>query len=262
MAAFQAFDDLERQALAAQPQVAIVLGSGMGTIASSLQIISSTPFSQIPGITAPSVQGHAGRLIIGEWSGKCVLIFDGRLHFYEGHSWDIVTRPIRIAHALGARILLATNAAGGIHPRLVSGSLMTIRDHLDWTKPTDGHRRASSASPYSSRLRNVIHDAADRLRLELQSGFYAAVTGPNYETPAEIRAMRSCGADAVGMSTIREIEVAYDLGMECAAMSCITNRAAGLVPDLPITHQDVLQTATANTRKVTPLIASFIEAVG
>jgi purine-nucleoside phosphorylase len=279
----------EETTRAAKPRLAIVLGSGLGRIADRLQQIVSVPFSQVPGLSSPSVDGHEGRLTLGCWGSKNILLLEGRLHFYEGHSWEAVVRPIHIIRSLGAQVLLATNAAGGIHPWLRPGSLMAIRDHLDWTSgvresfparhavdcneqhsPTSGWKRLptplqiinASPSPYSSRLIDLLQQAAAQLGMTLFTGVYAAVIGPNYETPAEIRALANYGADAVGMSTAREIQTACDLGLECAAISCITNRAAGLDEDAVITHQDVLHTAVASSEQLARLIEAFIEIVG
>lgn len=277
MSPVQPFASLTELALAEKPRLAIVIGSGLSPVASQVRVLHSVSFSQIPGMSQPSVPGHKGRLTLGNWVGKRVLVFEGRLHFYEGHSWDAVTRPIRLAHSLGARILLATNAAGGIHSGLHPGSYMAIRHHLDWTgssyrrpgSPSEQSLQHSehpesnliSTSPYSPRLLDFIQKSAANLNLELLTGTYAAVTGPNYETPAEIRALRACGADAVGMSTIREIQFAHDLRMECAALSCITNRAAGLDEEAPITHDEVLRIAKASSQQLTRLVESFIEKV-
>jgi purine-nucleoside phosphorylase len=265
---FRAF---EENVLTAKPRLAIVLGSGLASAIGHVKPVSSVAFSQIPGLCLPSVPGHEGRLTLGNSGGKTVLVLQGRLHFYEGLSWEVVTRPMRVIHSLGAKLLLATNAAGGIHPHLAPGSLMVIRDHLDWTQPfawrfPSGQRAigggAARPSPYSTRLIDLLQQAAARLGMTLLSGSYAAVTGPNYETPAEIRALAKCGADAVGMSTAREIETACELGMECSAISCITNRAAGLEKDTIITHQEVLDTAAASGQQLARLIEAFIELVG
>jgi purine-nucleoside phosphorylase len=258
------FSRLSELALTVPPQLAIVLGSGLATVTWGLRILYSVPFSQVPGLITPSVPGHAGRLTLCEWCNKRVLIFEGRLHFYEGHSWDVVTKPIRIAHSLGARTLLATNAAGGIHPRLAAGTFMAIRDHMDWTRsrawpiPTIHSLAPAGPSPCSSRLLHLIQEAATKADVDLFTGIYAGVIGPNYETPAEIRALQKCGADAVGMSTAREIQVAFELGMECAAISCITNRAAGLEHGAGISHQEVIQNAKASCGKLTILIEAFL----
>ncbi len=271
-ATFRRFEETTR---AAQPRLAIVLGSGLGRIADRLQPITSVPFSQVPGLSTPSVDGHEGRLTLGRWGGKNVLLLEGRLHFYEGHSWQIVVRPMHIICSLGADWLLATNAAGGIHPCLRPGSLMVIRHQLDWTpswppepRPSGRGTRSPPAnvidqpSPYSARLTELFQQTASRLGTTLFSGVYAAMTGPNYETPAEIRALTKCGADAVGMSTAREIQTACDLGLECEAISCITNRAAGLDEGAVITHQDVLHTAAASSESLAKLIEAFIEIAG
>ncbi len=258
---------LKRLAHEAKPTVAIALGSGLGPIAAELHPLLSVPFSQIGGLSAPSVPGHKGCVTLSKWSGRSVLVLEGRLHSYEGHCCEAITRPIRVAHSLGARVFLSTNAAGGIHPRLPPGSFMVIRDHIDWARPVLGRAvagsldRARQPSPYSSRLLQILLQEANRLSIDLFSGIYAAVTGPNYETPAEIRALRHCGIDAVGMSTIHEIEAAHRLGMECAAISCITNRAAGLDEGAAITHDEVLQTAHAASDQLARLIEAWIDKI-
>jgi purine-nucleoside phosphorylase len=243
-----------------EPTVVVALGSGLGPIAAELHPLLSVPFSQIGGLTAPSVPGHKRCVTISQW-------LEGRLHSYEGHSCEAITRPIHVAHSLGAKVFLSTNAAGGIHPRLSPGSFMMIRDHVDWTRSVVGRAVAGSLesatqpSPYSARLLQLLQQEANRLYMDLSSGTYAAVIGPNYETPAEIRALRHCGIDAVGMSTIHEIEAAHHLGMECAAISCITNRAAGLDEGAAITHDEVLQTANAGSRQLARLIEAWIERI-
>jgi purine-nucleoside phosphorylase len=241
-----------------------VLGSGLGDVAHRLNQPLPVPFAQIPGLAAASVAGHGGRLTLGKWAGKRVLVFEGRLHRYEGHDWDSVLTPVRTAKLLGARIFLATNAAGGIADALCPGSLMAIRDHFDWTRPYcwrlpgPGGTGPRRPSPYSPRLLQVLDTSARALAMELAHGVYAAVTGPCYETPAEIRAMRSLGADAVGMSTAREIQAGHDGGLECAALSCITNRAAGLSPG-PLHHEEVLRIAAGQSGRLADLVERFLE---
>src|SRR5262249_10884597 len=158
------------------------------------------------------------------WGGRRVLVFEGRLHYYEGHSWDRVAEPVRLAHRLGARVLLATNAAGGIHPLLGPGSLMALRDHIRWNVPRPwlAALAAPRPSPYSPRSLEALSEAGRRIGVELLRGVCASLTGPCYETPAEIQALAAWGADVVGMSTAHEVETAAALGMECAALSCIT----------------------------------------
>ena len=246
------------------PLAVLVLGSGMGAVASRLQGAVAVPFGQVPGLPAASVAGHGGRLALGQWAGVRVLVYEGRLHFYEGHGWDVVTRPVRVAAELGARVALLTNAAGGIADALGPGSLMALRDHLEWTwpywwrRPGPGGLGGARPSPYSPRLLDLLASAAATLGFELPQGVYASVPGPCYETPAEIRALKAWGADAVGMSTAREIQAAADAGLECAAVSCITNRAAGLSA-APLSHAEVLATAAAASARLTDLVEAFLK---
>jgi len=263
MTATLSFQDLAKAAHDAAAEVAVVLGSGLSDLALRLEGASSVPFADVPGLGPSTVAGHRGTITLGQWAGKCLLMFAGRLHFYEGHSWRAVTLSVEIAKFLGARVLLLTNAAGGIHDALVPGSLMAIRDHIEWTwprawlQPGPGALGPSRPSPYSSRLITGLQQAAKGLDFQLHQGVYASVTGPCYETPAEIRALRSCGADAVGMSTAREIQVGYDAGLECAALSCITNRAAGLTSAF-LHHDEVLATAAAQHDRLAALMEGFL----
>ena len=216
-------------------------------------------FAEIPGLPAASVAGHRGCLTLGDWEGQRVLLFEGRIHFYEGHSWRDVLVPIHTAAFLGARILVLTNAAGGIHDLLTPGSLMVVRDHIDWSQPQCWRLPGPGpSSPYSLRLRTLLgRAAAAALGGTLFEGVYAMVTGPCYETPAEIRALQRWGADAVGMSTAREIQAGHDAGLECAALSCIANRAAGLAGG-PLHHAEVLAHAAAQSDRLADLLAEFL----
>ena len=258
------FSTLTAAVREARPQVALVLGSGMGPIAARVRGLCTLPFADLPGMAAPSVEGHRGHLRLGDWAGKRVLIFEGRLHYYEGHAWRDVTQPVSLAAFLGAKVLLLTNAAGGIHDALVPGSLMAVRDHLEWTRsycwrhPGPGGLGLTRPSPYAPRLLVLLARAARARGMELHQGVYAAVTGPNYETPAEVRALKLLGADAVGMSTAREVQKGHDEGMECAALSCITNRAAGLGPGL-ISHEEVLATTSAQCDRLADLLEGFLQ---
>jgi purine-nucleoside phosphorylase len=227
-------------------------------VAESLRKPLTVPFAAVPGLPAASVHGHRGCLSLGDWAGVRVLVFAGRLHRYEGHPWEDVTRPIRLAAELGARVALLTNAAGGIRDNLDPGSLMALRDHIDWTRPRWWRQQGPARpSPYSSRLREVLTRSASAAGVVLHQGVYGAVTGPCYETPAEVRALRACGADAVGMSTAREVEAGAAAGLECAAVSCITNRAAGLSA-APLNHEEVLATAAAQRGRLTALLTAFL----
>ena len=258
-----AWEQLSGRCRACPPRTVLVLGSGLGAIAKRLHLLVTVPFADIPGLPSASVGGHAGVLVLGEWIGRRVLLFAGRLHYYEGHSWEVVVRPVQLAAALGAREAILTNAAGGIADQLGPGSLMAIRDHLEWThpywwrRPGSGGLGGSRPSPYSLRLRTALHEAASAAGVELHEGIYAAVTGPAYETPAEIRALRAWSADAVGMSTAREIQAGVEAGLECAAISCITNRAAGL-SSAPLNHEDVLNVASRQAERVAALLEMFL----
>ena len=258
-----AFAALVAAARASPPGVAIVLGSGMSEVARQLAVRQSVSFAEVPGLAAPSVAGHQGRIALGDWAGRRVLVIAGRLHHYEGHPWDDVVAPVRTARGLGARVLLLTNAAGGIHDRLGLGSLMAIRDHIEWTwpycwrQPGPGGLGPARPAPYSPRLTQLLVGAGRDLGLALHEGVYGTVTGPSYETPAEIRALRAWGADAVGMSTAREAQAGFDQGMECVALSFITNRAAGLACGT-ISHAEVLETAAAQIPRLAGLLERFL----
>jgi purine-nucleoside phosphorylase len=257
------FDALVRAADRQRPHVALVLGSGIAGLAERLKIIQSAAFVDVPGLPPASVSGHKGCLTLAECGDQAVLLIEGRLHFYEGYPWLTVTLPVRTAALLGARVLVLTNAAGGTRADLSAGSLMAITDHIDWTRayawraPGPGGVGEARPSPYSSRLLELLRAASTKAGIDLRTGVYAAVTGPCYETPAEIRALRQIGADAVGMSTAREIEAGTQAGMECCAISCITNRAAGLSAG-PITHDDVLAAARAHGAALADLLQAFL----
>lgn len=251
---------------AARPEVALVLGSGMGSVVRRVEPIQTIPFGAIPGMAATTVAGHSGRLTFGRWAERRVLLFEGRLHYYEGHPWDKVIVPVQTAAALGAKVLLLTNAAGGIHAALGPGNLMIVNDHIEWTRPYcwrlpgPGGIGPVRPSPYSRRLVDLLARASQGMGADLLQGVYAQLTGPCYETPAEIRALRAWGADAVGMSTAREIQTGADAGMECAAISCITNKAAGL-SGAPLNHEEVLTTAAAQSKRLAELFERFLTAM-
>jgi purine-nucleoside phosphorylase len=260
---FQAFAAAAR---AARPQVAVVLGSGMGEVVRGLDRQQDIAFRDIPGLPAASVAGHRGRLALGTWAGMPVLVFEGRLHYYESHSWDTVVTPVRTAHALDVPRLLLTNAAGGIHDDVCPGALMVIRDHIDWTRPYCWRAPGPSGlgpnrpSPYAEPFAQLVLDAGRAQGIVLHQGTYAALTGPCYETPAEIQALKTWGADAVGMSTAREVEAGAEMGLTCAAISCITNRAAGLGPG-PLNHQEVLATAAQQSDRLRQLLERVIRSL-
>jgi purine-nucleoside phosphorylase len=260
------YAELVQAARRRPPSVAIVLGTGLGDLAAQLDDARAVPFALVPGLCGTSVPGHRGQLLHGAWAGQTVLVFAGRLHGYEGHPWRSVVQPIHAARELGAHVLLLTNAAGGIRDDLGPGSLMAVRDHVDgthawwWRRPGPGGVGPRRPSPYSQYLFTRLFAAARRLDIELAAGVYAQVTGPCYETKAEIRALARCGVDAVGMSTAREVEAGHELGMLCAALSCITNRAAGL-SDGPLQHDEVLAAAAQQRQRLTQLIEGFLRAI-
>jgi purine-nucleoside phosphorylase len=239
-----------------EPVAAIVLGSGLGGLAACLEAARRMPYDEIPGFAAPAVAGHAGVVLSGRLAGREVLALAGRFHLYEGYPAAATGFPVRVAHALGARVLLVSNAAGGIRRSFRPGDLMVINDHINltWHNPLAGHlvpgdeRFPDMSSPYDAALRALLHDSARALGDTLEDGVYAGLTGPSYETPAEVRMLDRLGADAIGMSTIAEVLVARALGVRVAGVSCITNLAAGLSWHR-IEHEDVLRvTAQAATR--------------
>ena len=261
MTSVREYAELQALAHERRPQVVLVLGSGLQGLADHLQDVVELPFGQVPGLTATGVAGHRGTLLLGQWADVAVLVFAGRLHFYEGHPWRRVVQPIHIAHELGAEILITTNAAGGIRDDLQPGDLMAIGDHLDGTRPAWWRGLSQPrTSPYSPRLLTLLQHSAQQLDCPLPTGVYAQLTGPCYETAAEIRALRLCGAAAVGMSTAREIETGRELGMQCAAISCITNKAAGLSSQA-IHHEEVIETGRKVQEKMIGVLETFLRAV-
>jgi len=250
----------------ARPHIGVILGTGLGAFAEELRGAIHVPYARIPGFPVSTVEGHAGRMVIGQAGGVPVAVLDGRLHFYEGYSMDEVTFPVRVLARLGIRALLVTNAAGGIAPDYRQGALVLIRDHLNCqgTNPLVGHndprfglRFPDMTRAYSSRLRRIAREEGKRQGMTLADGVYAAVTGPSFETPAEIRALRALGADLVGMSTVPEVIVARQMGIEVLGISCVTNLAAGIL-DQPITHQEVLETGTRVRGQLIALVGALI----
>ena len=241
-----------RSASSALPGTAVVLGSGLGGFASTLDRADAIPYRDIPNWPASSVVGHEGRLVLGEVAGRSIAALSGRAHFYEGHDLRTVTFAVRVLGALGVKTLILTNAAGGINTAFQPGDLMVIDDHINLmgasplTGPNDerfGVRFPDLTNVYSPRLRELADASARAHGLTLRHGVYAGCHGPAYETPAEVRYLRIIGADAVGMSTVPEAIVARHMGIEVLGISCITNFAAGVLPQ-PLNHDEVLETAT------------------
>lgn len=250
-----------RFAAAAQelaPRAAVVLGSGLGGVVAAFREHATIPFGDVPGLVPPSVSGHGGRIAVGHWGDVPVLVHFGRLHFYEGHPWDVVCGPVRVAAELGARAFIQTNAVGGIHPSLGPGGLMAVERHFTVLGP-DGWR-GDPVAPYAPRLLDVIRSHEAAAGRDILCGTYAALTGPCYETPAEIRALAARGADVVGMSTAREAEAAAGLGLEAAAVSCVTNHAAGIGGD-PLDHAEVVRNAKLAVDRLAELLGAVVAAV-
>jgi purine-nucleoside phosphorylase len=233
-----------------EPRIALVLGSGLGGFADEFQEPIGIPYDEIPGFKRSTAQGHAGRLVIGNVDEVPVLAMQGRVHYYEGYSLEEVTFPVRTFKLLGVKTLILTNASGGINVELSQGALMVISDHVNLMGdnplrgPNDerfGPRFPDMSAVYAPDLQELAIEEARAIGTELRRGIYGALSGPNYETPAEIHLLRNLGADAVGMSTVPEAIVARHMGMEVLGISCITNMAAG-ISDEPINHEEVMAT--------------------
>ena len=233
-----------------QPAVGVVLGSGLGAFADELSERVDLPYAEIPGWPHSTAVGHAGKLIIGKLGGLDVAVMAGRAHLYEGYGMQQVTYGVRVLHAIGARSMVFTNAAGGINLALERGGLVLISDHINLqgsnplVGPNDdslGPRFPDMSEAYSRAYRDCAKRVAAELYIPVSEGVYAAMLGPSYETPAEIRYLRAIGADVVGMSTAPEVIVANHMGMKVLGISCVTNMAAGILPQ-KINHEEVLET--------------------
>ena len=239
-----------RSRISVEPRIAVVLGSGLGGFADDFEEPVGIPYEDIPGFMRSTAAGHAGRLVIGQIDSVPVVAMQGRVHYYEGYSLEEVTFPIRTFSLLGIKTLVLTNAAGGINVQLTQGALMVISDHLNLMGvnpligPNDerfGPRFPDMSTVYSPELQELVIDEAKAIGVEVRRGVYGALSGPSYETPAEIHLLRNIGADAVGMSTVPEAIIARHMGLEVLGISCITNMAAGVL-DKPINHEEVIET--------------------
>jgi purine-nucleoside phosphorylase len=254
-----------RAVVLTQSKIAVVLGSGLGPLVDGLEDRVVFPYAVIPHFPAPTVAGHHGNLVAGTLGEARVLYLQGRFHFYEGHDLETVTFPIRVLERLGVETLILTAATGGINVDFRPGDIVCLSDHLNLIGqnplrgPNDerlGPRFPDMSAVYSRRLRAIAAEEADRLGLALRSGVYACLPGPSYETPAEIRMLRTLGADVVGMSTVPEAIVARHAGMEVLAFALVTNAAAG-VTGAPISHEEVLEAG----RQAVPRLGGLIDAV-
>ncbi|MDA3128617.1 purine-nucleoside phosphorylase [Aliibacillus thermotolerans] len=234
-----------------KPTIGLILGSGLGEFAEQMENKRTVPYEEIPHFPVSTVSGHSGQLICGEVEGATILAMQGRFHYYEGYSMEEVILPVRLMKKLGVRTLIVTNAAGIVAKSFSPGDLMLMTDHLNFMGnnpligPNDdriGPRFPDLSSAYSPILQQLAREAAKDVAIPLKEGVYAGVTGPSYETPAEIRMLRSLGAHAVGMSTVPEVIAAVHQGMDVLGISCLTNMAAGLT-DEPLDHEQVITTA-------------------
>jgi len=234
------------------PQVGLILGSGLGGFADRLERPLAIDYGDIPHFPRSHVVGHSGRLVIGTRAGATCVAMQGRVHMYEGHTAQTVAFPARVLVALGAKVLIITNAAGGLNPGWMPGTLMLIRDHIDLLRdpplrgPNDerlGPRFPDMTTAYAPELRALVKEVAARENIELAEGVYVAMPGPCYETPAEVKMLQTLGADATGMSTVPEVVVARHMGARVIGVSCITNQAAGIT-GAALSHDEVTETAT------------------
>jgi len=257
-----------------RPRIALVLGSGLGGFADELRDSVRIPYAEIPAFPRSTAIGHAGNLVVGNVEGVTVAAMQGRVHLYEGYTAQEVAFPIRVFARLGIKAIVLTNAAGGINPSYGRGALVAIRDHINLqghnplVGPNDdrfGPRFPDMSDCYNARFRSFVLDEADRIGGDIYEGIYAAMLGPSYETPAEIRYLRTIGADLVGMSTVPEVIVARHMGLGVLAISCVTNMAAGMSSE-KISHDEVLETGErvrgkflSLLRAVLPRVAQSIE---
>ncbi len=258
-----------RKRASIEPRVGVVLGSGFGTFADGLEDLVKIPYGDLPHMAASAVLGHAGNLCFGRVAGIPVVCMQGRLHLYEGHPVDKVVQGVRTMARLGVQCVLLTNAAGGLEPSWSPGDLMVITDHINLTGtsplvgPDDGSlgpRFPDMTAAYDPELRAALHGVARSAGIGLREGVYAALLGPQYETPADVRMVRMLGANALGMSTVIEVIALRHMGVRVGALSCITNLAAGISPR-PLDHAEVEATAQSRRREVHQLLSGWIASV-
>lgn len=249
-----------------RPRVGIILGSGLGGLAERIAAAAAVPFSDLPGMPRSTVAGHAGQFVVGRLGGRDVIAMQGRLHSYEGHPYPALALPVRVMRAVGVETLFISNAAGSLKAGMGPGSLMAISDHINWSgfnpliganDDAVGPRFVDMSNAYDRDLRARLHEVAAAERIELHEGVYAWYTGPNFETPAEIRAFRILGVDAVGMSTVPECIAAVHCGMRVVAVSAITNLAAGM-DRTALSHEHTLAESRKLAGRFERLVESFV----
>jgi len=258
--------DIRRRHDGTFPKTALVLGSGLGRFGEEMVLDAEIPYGDIAGFPVSTVAGHSGRLLIGRVEGTAIVCMQGRMHLYEGYAPQDLALPIRALHRLGAERLILTNAAGSTRRDLPAGSLMLIEDHINFTGrnplvgPNDerlGPRFVDMSEPYDPELRAGLQAAAEAEGIEMQSGVYAQVLGPNFETPAEVRMVARLGVDAIGMSTVPECLVARHAGMRVAAVSLITNLGSGLAAE-PLSHEETMREADKAYERMARLFRRFL----
>jgi purine-nucleoside phosphorylase len=251
------------------PHVGIVLGSGLGRLADDVVDAVASPFADLPGWPPATAPGHVGRLILGRLDDVPVVLLQGRLHLYEGHPEGLVVQPVLLMGRLGAAVVVLTNAAGGANPGYAAGTIMAIRDHLNLTGRTPllgpnadtlGERFPDMTNAWSPRLRALLHAAAEAEGVALEDGVYAGLLGPSYETPAEVRMVRTLGGDAVGMSTVLEAIAARWAGIEIGGLSLVTNPGAGYTGQ-PLSHEEVLAAGDEAAPRLTRVVRRFVREV-
>ncbi len=262
------YEQVEKK-ISFKPELALVLGSGLGDFCGTLDIKETLEYAEIEGFPKSTVAGHKGRFVFGYCGKAPIVCMQGRVHFYEGYSVTDVVLPTRLMKLMGAKTLFLTNAAGGINPTFKAGDFMQICDHIIYNVPSPliganidelGVRFPDMSEVYSKRLRKLVEEAAAEVNVPLKSGVYIQTSGPNYETPAEIRAFGRMGADAVGMSTAVEAVAARHCGMEVLGISCISNLAAGISPE-KLSHKEVQETANKAAPMFRKLVTKAIEKI-
>lgn len=255
--------------MSVRPEIAIILGSGLGAVAERVEEATSIPYSEIPHFHNPTVEGHQGRIVFGKLNGVPVAVLQGRWHFYEGHSMNSIVIPTRALAALGAHTMVLTNAAGGVNLDFQSGDLMLIVDHLNLMGDNPltgkdsvmfGPRFPDMSEPYCRECITVLESSAERLGIPVKKGVYVGLRGPTYETPAEVRMLRILGGDAVGMSTVPEAIAARHLGMRVVGVSCITNMAAGIEQKM-LDHTEVQEAASLMTGQMANLLVDALPGI-
>ena len=252
-----------------KPEIGLILGSGLGSLADSIENPEFYNYSDIPNFPTSTVEGHAGRLVIGTLGGKQVVAMQGRFHYYEGYSMEKITFPVRVMKLLGVSKLIVTNACGAVNKDFNAGDLMVITDHINFSgsNPLFGHnldefgpRFPDMSEAYNLELRNKVLNVGKELGIDLKQGVYVMFSGPTYETPAEVKFARIMGGDAVGMSTVPEVIVANHCGIKTVGISCLTNMGAGIL-DQPLNHEEVIETSARVKNDFIKLMNRVIEVI-